>query len=161
MSWLEQSKKPIVAVYTDGSCLRNPGGAGGWAYVIVYPDSKLCRQSGHEKATTNNRMELTAALRALQSLTAGSNVHLFTDSKYVRNGILYWLEGWRKRGWLTSSKEPVVNQDLWEQLDAEDDRHMISWQWVRGHNGHQYNEMCDRLASKAARCNQLQEGLYE
>jgi ribonuclease HI len=116
---------------------------------------ELC---GSVAVSTNNRMELLAVIMALKSLDAGSNVYLFTDSQYVQKGIQFWVPAWKRKGWMNSQKKPVVNRDLWEMLDAENGRHMVSWHWVRGHDGDKYNERCDVLARTAAhQCNQLQQ----
>ena len=137
----------IVEIYTDGACRGNPG-PGGWGALLRY--------RGHERhvlgavpATTNNRMELTAAIEALRALTRRSRVHLHTDSQYVKNGITEWLPGWKKRGWKTAARTPVKNVDLWQQLDAQCAGHEVSWFWVRGHAGHVDNELADTLANAA------------
>lgn len=158
MSWLHRTANPIV-VHTDGSCLANPGGNGGWAAVIIRGDD-IVELSGSVEVTTNNRMEMLAAIRALQSLPSGSNVYLFTDSQYLQKGIMYWMPSWKKRGWLNLQNKPVVNKDLWLLLDVENNRHIVSWHWVRGHDGAIHNERCDKLAYEAATsCTQLQEGM--
>ena len=136
-----------VRIHTDGGCLGNPG-PGGWAAVLEYGPHRR-ELSGGEPATTNNRMELTAALQALLSLREPCAVELFTDSTYVRNGITQWIRGWRARGWVTSQKQPVKNEDLWRALDAATAPHQITWQWLRGHSGHPENERCDALAGAA------------
>lgn len=148
MSWLKPVK-PIV-IYTDGSCLKNPGGRGGWAAIIV--EKGIAKElSGHDPSTTNNRMELMAVIKALQSLPTGSSVYVFTDSQYVKRGILYWVQGWKRRNWKTQQNQEVMNRDLWELLDTENDRHMVSWHWVKGHQEDKYNQRCDELAGQAAR----------
>lgn len=139
---------PCVRVYTDGGCKPNPG-PGGWGAVLLYPDRDPIELSGGELESTNNRMELTAAIEALRALDGPHRVELFTDSTYLRSGITSWLEGWRRRGWRTGQGEPVKNQDLWQALDEAIGRHEITWQWVRGHAGNTYNELADRLASAA------------
>ena len=137
---------PHIVIYTDGACTGNPG-PGGWGAVL--------RSGGHEKQipggekhTTNNRMEISAVIFALRSLKQRSTVELWTDSQYVQKGVTEWLEGWKKRGWRTASKDPVKNADLWQELDALLPDHDISWHWVRGHNGHPGNELADQLANK-------------
>jgi ribonuclease HI len=137
-----------VVIDADGSCLGNPG-PGGWAVVL--------KGGGHEKvlsgaapATTNNRMELTAAIEGLSALKRPSTVTLRTDSRYVVDGITKWVAGWKKRGWVTAEKKPVMNQDLWRRLDELAAGHRISWQWVRGHAGDDGNERVDRLAREEA-----------
>jgi ribonuclease HI len=136
-----------IRIHTDGGCLGNPG-PGGWAAVLQYGEHRR-ELSGGEPATTNNRMELTAAIQALSSLREPCAVELFTDSTYVRNGITQWIRGWRARGWVTQQKEPVKNEDLWRALDAAAALHKVSWQWLRGHAGHPENERCDVLAGAA------------
>ena len=136
-----------VRIHTDGGCLGNPG-PGGWAAVLQYGPHRR-EISGGETATTNNRMELTAAIQALCSLREPCSVEFFTDSTYVRNGITQWIRGWRARGWVTQQKQPVKNEDLWRALDTAAAPHQISWQWLRGHSGHPENERCDILASSA------------
>lgn len=135
-----------VEIYTDGACRGNPG-PGGWGIVLKYGlhQKFLC---GGELQTTNNRMELMAAIVALETLKRPCNVHLYTDSTYVQQGISEWLENWLQRGWKTSNKQPVKNQDLWERLNQATQRHQISWHWVKGHNGHPQNEKADELARK-------------
>ncbi|HEO9719024.1 TPA: ribonuclease HI [Morganella morganii subsp. morganii] len=137
-----------VEIFTDGSCLGNPG-PGGYGALLRY--------KGHEKAlsegfflTTNNRMELLAAIVALETLKRPCNIVLTTDSQYVRQGITQWIHNWKRRGWRKADKSPVVNVDLWQRLDAAITRHQIDWQWVKGHAGHSENERCDELARAAA-----------
>jgi ribonuclease HI len=136
-----------VEIYTDGACRGNPG-PGGWAALLRYKGSERTLH-GAEPMTTNNRMELMAAIRALESLTRSCDVVLTTDSEYVKKGISEWLPNWKKRGWKTASKQPVKNVDLWQRLDAAAQRHRVEWHWVRGHNGHPENELVDRLAVRA------------
>ena len=136
-----------VEIYTDGSCRGNPG-PGGWAALLTNGGHETILQ-GAEPETTNNRMELTAAIRALQSLKEPSAVTLYTDSEYVMKGISEWLPAWKARGWKTAAKKPVKNQDLWEALDAAVGAHRIAWRWVRGHTGNPGNERVDRLANSA------------
>jgi ribonuclease HI len=138
-----------VEIHTDGSCLGNPG-PGGWAAVLVHP-KKETELSGHENPTTNNRMEMTAAIQALKALKKPSRVALHTDSEYLQKGITQWMAGWKKRGWQTAAKQPVKNQDLWRELDRLIQTHDVTFHWVKGHAGNQYNERCDRLAVQAAK----------
>ena len=135
-----------VEIYTDGACRGNPG-PGGWGAVLRHGahEKTLC---GGEAETTNNRMELMAAIQALEALKSPCEVTLYTDSVYVRNGITEWLEGWRRRGWKTASKQPVKNRELWQRLDAAAQRHRIDWRWVRGHSGNAGNEHADQLANQ-------------
>jgi ribonuclease HI len=136
-----------VEIYTDGACSGNPG-PGGWGAVLRYGtvERELC--GGEATATTNNRMELTAPIRALESLTRPVAVHLYTDSSYVRNGITAWVPRWKRNGWQTAARQPVKNVDLWQELDALAARFEIEWHWVKGHNGHPENERADRLAAR-------------
>ena len=133
-----------VEAYTDGACRGNPG-PGGWGVLLRWGDveKELC---GGEPATTNNRMELLAAIRALEAMKKPVPIILHTDSQYVRDGITRWIHGWKKNGWKTASRQPVKNDDLWQQLDALQQRHQVTFQWVRGHAGHPDNERADRLA---------------
>ena len=143
------SDLPKVTISTDGACLGNPG-PGGWGAILRSgPHEKEI--SGAEPATTNNRMELTAAIRGLQALKLRSEVVLRTDSTYVRNGILSWVAGWQRNGWITSAKQPVKNADLWRELVAACAEHEVEWRWVKGHAGDPDNEIADRLATTAAR----------
>jgi len=135
-----------VIVYTDGACRGNPG-PGGWGVLLRYGGREKAL-SGGEAPTTNNRMELTAAIRALEALSERCSVTLFTDSKYVMQGLNEWLPGWKKRGWKTADKKPVKNQDLWQALDAANARHQVDWRWVKGHAGDPGNEMADQLANR-------------
>ncbi|MBK9187978.1 MAG: ribonuclease HI [Phycisphaerales bacterium] len=142
---------PHVELYTDGACSGNPG-PGGWAFVLRHPSSgKELEQSGGEKATTNNRMELIAVIEGLSSLSRMSRVELYSDSQYVLNGLKEWMDAWKRRGWKTADKKPVKNQDLWERLDDLRGRHEISFHWIRGHSEHPENERCDKLAVAAAK----------
>ena len=138
---------PPVEIYTDGACRGNPG-PGGWAAVLTARGREK-EISGAESRTTNNRMELQAVIAALQALKYPVDVQLYTDSQYVRNGILTWLAQWKARGWKTADRKAVKNQDLWELLDREAARHRIEWHWVRGHSGVPGNERCDALANAA------------
>jgi ribonuclease HI len=137
---------PHIVIYTDGACKGNPG-PGGWGAVLRSGNHEK-QIHGGEKLTTNNRMEISAVIFALRSLKQRSTVELWTDSQYVQKGVTEWLEGWKKRGWRTASKDPVKNADLWQELDALLPDHDISWHWVRGHNGHPGNELADQLANK-------------
>lgn len=136
-----------VEIYTDGACRGNPG-PGGWAAVLL-GDGRQRILQGSDLQTTNNRMELTAAMRALSALTQSCHVTLYTDSEYVQRGISEWLPAWKMRGWKTASKKAVKNQDLWQLLDSAAGRHQIDWRWVRGHAGNAGNELVDRLANEA------------
>ncbi|ALA18152.1 MULTISPECIES: ribonuclease HI [unclassified Chelatococcus] len=133
-----------VTIYTDGACSGNPG-PGGWGALLVY-QGKEKELSGGEPGTTNNRMELMAAIMALEALKRPCAVDLFTDSQYVRHGITQWMHGWKARGWKTADKKPVKNEDLWRRLDTARQRHDVTWHWVRGHAGHPENERVDALA---------------
>jgi ribonuclease HI len=135
----------LVTIHTDGGCEPNPG-PGGWAAVLEM-NGHVRELSGGSPATTNNRMEMQAAIEALRSLSEPCKVELLTDSQYLRKGICEWLKGWKARGWKTAEKQPVKNQDLWQQLDALVARHTIHWRWLKGHAGHKLNERCDELAA--------------
>ena len=135
---------PLVHIYTDGACSNNPG-PGGWGAILISGTHRK-ELSGSEALTTNNRMELMAAIAALEALKRPSRVELHTDSEYVRNGITQWLVGWQRKGWRTAANEPVKNVDLWQRLDAAIARHTVRWHWVRGHAGHDLNERADALA---------------
>ncbi|MEQ3723617.1 ribonuclease HI [Alcanivorax sp.] len=135
-----------VIIYTDGACRGNPG-PGGWGAILLYGDKEK-ELFGGEPETTNNRMELMAAIVALETLNASCQVVLTTDSKYVMDGITQWMANWKKRGWKTASKQPVKNVDLWQRLDAAVQRHDVDWQWVKGHSGHPGNERADALANR-------------
>ena len=136
-----------VDIYTDGACRGNPG-PGGWGALLLFKSQEK-ELSGAESQTTNNRMELMGAIMALAALTRGCHVRLHTDSKYVCTGVTDWLPNWKARGWKTADKKPVKNQDLWERLDAEAQRHEVKWIWVRGHAGNVGNERVDRIANAA------------
>lgn len=138
--------KNHVEVYTDGACRGNPG-PGGWGALLRFGDHEK-ELFGGEANTTNNRMELMAAIQALESLTRPCQVRLTTDSEYVKNGITQWLPKWKQRGWRTASKTPVKNADLWQRLEAAAKRHEVQWHWVRGHSGHDENERADALANR-------------
>lgn len=136
----------VVEIYTDGACKGNPG-PGGWGAVLKYGANEK-RLWGGEKHTTNNRMELLAAIEALSALKQSCSVILTTDSQYVRKGITEWIGGWRKNGWKTAAKKPVKNVDLWQRLDELETKYQIEWRWVKGHSGHPENELADELANR-------------
>ncbi len=138
-----------VEIFTDGACLGNPG-PGGWAALLRYGQREK-EISGGARETTNNRMELMAAVRALDALTRPVQVRLYTDSRYVCDGVTAWLPGWKRNGWRTAARKPVRNRDLWEALDRALGEHTVEWHWVRGHAGHPENERADKLARAAAR----------
>ncbi|TVQ61844.1 MAG: ribonuclease HI [Phycisphaerales bacterium] len=141
--------RPVVELYTDGACSGNPG-PGGWAYILKHPSSGSVRESsGGEPATTNNRMELMGVIEGLSALSRPSTVDLFSDSKYVLDGLKSWIKGWKRNGWKTASKQPVKNQELWQRLDALATQHEVRFHWVRGHAGHAENERADELAVAA------------
>jgi ribonuclease HI len=135
---------PQVTIYTDGACSGNPG-PGGWGAILMFGDQEK-EISGGERETTNNRMELMAAIQALEALKRPCRVELHTDSQYVKNGITEWIRGWKARGWKTADKKPVKNEDLWRRLDEARGRHDVTWRWVKGHAGHEHNERADALA---------------
>lgn len=137
-----------IEIFTDGACKGNPG-KGGWGALLVYGDHEK-ELFGGEAETTNNRMELTAVIRALESLKRPCKVRLHTDSQYVQKGISEWIAGWKRRGWRTSDNKPVKNQDLWQELDVLAAKHHIEWLWVKGHAGHDGNERADDLANQGA-----------
>lgn len=137
------NQQPVV-IYTDGACSGNPG-PGGWGAILMYGDHRR-ELSGGEAETTNNKMELTAAIEALKALKRPSLVELHTDSTYVKNGITEWIHNWQRRGWKTANKKPVKNIELWQALTEQTARHDISWHWVKGHAGHPENERADALA---------------
>lgn len=138
--------KDTVEMFTDGACRGNPG-PGGWG-VLLRCKGKEKTLYGGEKETTNNRMELMAAIRGLEALQKSCQVSLTTDSQYVKNGITQWMKGWKSRGWKTADKKPVKNKDLWERLDGIVAKHQVEWHWVRGHTGHPENERADQLANQ-------------
>ena len=138
--------KKKVEIFTDGACRGNPG-PGGWGALLRYQDSEK-HLFGGEPDTTNNRMELRAAIEALAGLNEPCDVVLTTDSEYVRKGITEWLENWKSRGWKTAAKKPVKNADLWQLLEKESGRHHVSWHWVKGHSGHRENDIADDLANR-------------
>ena len=133
-----------VTIYTDGACSGNPG-PGGWGAVLIFGDHRK-EIKGGAKETTNNRMELTAAIRSLEELKRPCHIELHTDSNYLREGITSWIASWKRNGWKTAQKKPVKNIDLWQSLDAAQERHNISWHWIKGHAGHPENELADALA---------------
>lgn len=136
-----------VTIYTDGACSGNPG-PGGWGALLIYGNVEK-ELSGAELETTNNRMELLAAIRAIEAIKRSSKIDLYTDSNYLRQGITEWVHGWKRNGWKTADKKPVKNVDLWEQLHALVDTHDITWHWVRGHSGDVNNDRVDALARQA------------
>ena len=142
----------MIEIYTDGGCSGNPG-PGGWAYVLINGDAEPLENWGAEKSTTNNRMELQAVIAALEmvpgTVLAPGTITIYTDSQYVQKGITEWIKEWKSKGWKTSAKKPVKNQDLWQRLDALSIGLPITWVWVKGHAGNKYNERCDLLAQKA------------
>ena len=136
-----------VTIYTDGACSGNPG-KGGWGAILIYAKEKKY-MSGSKQLTTNNQMELTATIEALKAILKPSNIALYTDSQYVKNGITSWIFNWKKNGWKTANKKPVANKDLWIELEKYVDFHSVDWFWVKGHSGDHYNEIADELAVKA------------
>ena len=134
-------------IYTDGACSGNPG-PGGWAAIILVDDKIKNEISGSENSTTNNKMELLAPIKAIQKLKKKSEISIYTDSTYVRDGITTWIKKWEKNGWKTASKKPVKNKDLWKELDNLVREHIVKWEWVRGHSGNPGNEKADFLANK-------------
>lgn len=136
----------VVEIFTDGACRGNPG-PGGWGALLRYGDKEKSLYGG-DKKTTNNRMELMAAIEGLAAVKESCEVVLTTDSQYVRQGITQWIFNWKKNGWKTSAKKPVVNVDLWKRLDEECRRHKVEWHWVKGHSGHRENEIADCLANR-------------
>ena len=138
----------MIKIYTDGSCLGNPGN-GGWAAIIL-DDKKKIQIKGSKKNTTNNQMELLAPIKALKKIPKGSNVQIFTDSKYVKSGITEWIHNWKKNGWKTASKQPVKNKDLWTELDQMTNEFQIKWSWVKGHSTDVLNNEVDLIAREAA-----------
>lgn len=139
-----KTEENIIRIYTDGACSGNPG-PGGWGAVLIYNQHEK-DLSGSELHSTNNRMELMAPIKALQSLKRSSTVEIYTDSQYVKNGMTNWIHNWKANGWKTSNKKPVKNADLWQLLDQLSKSHQISWHWIKGHNGHPLNERADALA---------------
>lgn len=135
----------MIKIYTDGACSPNPG-KGGWGCYIVHPDKTTIELNGGREDTTNNQMELTAAIRALEYFENKSKLEIITDSQYVRKGVTQWINMWSRNGWRTASKKPVKNADLWQELHHHSRRHTVKWTWVRGHNGNPGNEKADELA---------------
>ena len=135
-----------IRVFTDGACRGNPG-PGGWGALILHDQDEISLWGG-EKETTNNQMEMTAAIKALEYFKESSNISLTTDSSYVKDGIEKWISGWKKNGWKTAAKKPVKNKELWMRLDQLTQFHNVSWNWVKGHSGHRENEIADMLANK-------------
>jgi ribonuclease HI len=138
-----------IQLITDGACLGNPG-PGGWASILRF-NSHTRELTGSVEHTTNNRMELTAVIEGLKAVREPCEVEIVTDSQYVKNGITQWIHGWKRNGWRTSAKKPVLNQDLWEELDSQVSQHQIRWTWTKGHAGHDDNNRADELATSAAR----------
>jgi len=138
----------MIKIYTDGSCLENPGN-GGWAAIII-DDGKKTQIKGSKKNTTNNQMELLAPIEALKKIPKGSEVQIFTDSKYVKSGITEWIHNWKKNGWKTADKQPVKNKELWEELDLLANQFEISWNWVKAHSTDELNNEVDLIAREAA-----------
>ncbi|HZD26084.1 MAG TPA: ribonuclease HI [Alphaproteobacteria bacterium] len=147
MAWIEGVADKRVEIFTDGACSGNPG-PGGWGAVLRYGATEK-ELSGGEPLTTNNRMEMMAAIAALEALKRASRVEITTDSEYLKNGITTWIHNWKKRGWKTADKKPVKNVDLWQRLEAAMAQHQVEWHWVRGHAGHPENERADALARAA------------
>ncbi|GGP26779.1 ribonuclease HI [Silvimonas amylolytica] len=137
---------PIVEMYTDGACKGNPG-PGGWGALLRYGDKEK-ELFGGEPHTTNNRMELMGVIKGLTLLLRPCEVMVYTDSQYVKNGIETWIHGWKRNGWKTADKKPVKNADLWQELDTQVQRHQVTWKWVKGHSGHEFNERADQLANR-------------
>lgn len=138
----------VIEIYTDGSCLGNPGN-GGWGAILLYKEHQK-KISGGKKDTTNNQMELQAVIEALKIIKRSVKIVIYTDSQYVKNGLTTWIINWKKNGWKTADKKPVKNLELWQKLDLESTKHQIEWRWVKAHAGNKYNEMVDDLARSAA-----------
>jgi ribonuclease HI len=153
----QRAREEPVAIHTDGACSGNPG-PGGWGAVLRWR-GRTRELSGFERATTNNRMELLAAINALEALRRPMKVRLCTDSNYLRHGVTSWLPAWKARGWRTAAKQPVKNQDLWQRLEAALERHLVEWRWVRGHSGDPGNERADQLARAAIRAGTAKQDL--
>jgi ribonuclease HI len=149
MFWSSRRAVKKIQLITDGACLGNPG-PGGWAAILRCGAHKK-EVFGCETQTTNNRMELTAAIQGLRALKEQCEVEVVTDSEYLKNGITQWINGWKKRNWMTAQKKPVLNRDLWEELDEQTARHRMTWSWTKGHASHEDNNRADELASMAAR----------
>ena len=144
----DKERSGTVVIYTDGGCKGNPG-PGGWGALLLYQGHER-EIWGGEPHTTNNRMELTAAIEGLRALKKDCEVEVVTDSEYLKNGITSWIHNWKRRGWVTAAKKPVVNQDLWQALDSEVNRHKVTWTWTKGHASHADNNRADELAARAA-----------
>lgn len=140
--------KQKIEIYTDGACLGNPG-PGGWGAILLYKEHQK-QISGSESDTTNNRMEITAVIQALKLLKGNPQITIYTDSKYVIDGITNWIRGWKKNNWRNANRKPVKNSELWQELDSLVSNHQIEWVWVKGHSGNHYNEIVDDLARKEA-----------
>ncbi len=153
---MDGSVNETVTVYTDGACSGNPG-PGGWGALLVFRETER-EISGAEPRTTNNRMELMAAIAALDALSRPCTVALYTDSQYVRNGISTWIKGWKAKGWLTAARQPVKNEDLWRRLDAARERHAVTWHWVKGHADNAHNNRVDGIARAAITAMRLKGG---
>lgn len=136
-----------IEIYTDGACSGNPG-PGGWGAVLIYKEHRK-KISGAERETTNNRMEIRAVIEALKALKKSSQVIVYTDSKYVQSGINEWIHSWKANGWKNAAKKPIKNVDLWRELDEQAAKHSVEWIWVKGHSGHEFNDMADELAREA------------
>lgn len=148
-----KNKKTPVFVYTDGSISKNPGGIGGWAAIVRFPDGSEYEISGNEESSTSNRMEIRAAIGALEFIDSPSVIVLYSDSEYVVKGMSSWIKNWKKNNWKRGSNppQPVINKDLWQRLDNLNQKHSVTWRWVKGHNGDKLNERADKLANKARR----------
>lgn len=149
-------EQPLCDIFTDGACSGNPG-PGGWGAVIVVQGQEIdfC---GGEQQTTNNRMEMMAAIKSLEQLPLSCRVNLHTDSRYLQDGVTKWMANWKRNGWMTADKKPVKNQDLWQRIDSVSRQHTIEWKWVKGHNGHELNERADALARAGIVQQQMQQG---
>ena len=148
---MTKKDKREVKIYTDGACSGNPG-PGGWGAILIYAHNKK-ELFGGTAETTNNRMELMAAIEGLKALKESCIVHVYTDSNYVKDGITQWLKVWKAKGWKTANNKPVKNQDLWQELEEQVEKHHVHWHWVKGHNGHPENERADELARLGAAAN--------
>jgi ribonuclease HI len=144
-----------ITIYTDGACSRNPG-KGGWGAILLYNNHKK-KLSGFKPLTTNNQMELTAIIKAIEALKEKCKIDLYTDSQYVKKGITEWIENWIKKGWKTSNKKPVKNTELWKNLYELSKKHDITWHWIKGHAGNKYNEIADTLATNEIRKHMISE----
>lgn len=148
-----------IEVYTDGACSGNPG-PGGWG-AVIRQNNKEETLSGGEPLTTNNRMEMMAAIASLESFSTGVSLSLYTDSKYLKDGITKWIANWKRNGWLTADKKPVKNQDLWKRLEQALEKHQIEWHWIKGHDGHKDNEKADALARNAIIAQKMSEPIQQ